>query len=163
MNILLEQHKKKKSIRYPFVQIGSQYWTAKNFDETVTPMGNVIQEMQAATNVEKIVNGEFADTSGWSFNPIGGSISGGTLNFDGTLNERAHQAVVGTTPGKYYRLSYNIISTNTGLLASTGGNSIGAPNFDTSSIGIKTIYFFMHCNKWCFVYWRGGLYFYRFN
>ena len=51
------QQCKVKEAKFPFVKIGTQYWTTKNLSLSVTPQGNTIPEVQANGNVEKVVNG----------------------------------------------------------------------------------------------------------
>ena len=81
------QQLKVKEAKFPFVKIGTQYWTNKNLSLSVTPQGNTIKEMQANGNVEKIVNAadrEFSsDTGFWGKdNPV--SITGGVMRFANT-------------------------------------------------------------------------------
>jgi uncharacterized protein (TIGR02145 family) len=56
---------------YPCVQIGAQHWATSNYEAVCTPQGNLIQEMQASANVEKI--------SGWNFTSGWGNVGGGTV------------------------------------------------------------------------------------
>ena len=58
--------------------IGTQTWPTRNFEAVCTPMGNVISKMQEASAVEKVVNGDFASSTGWIL--ISSTISGGKFN-----------------------------------------------------------------------------------
>ncbi len=60
---VLSEHNLLRSIypEIPSVKIGTQEWATSNFDAVATPMGTVVQEMQAAANVEKITGGDFED------------------------------------------------------------------------------------------------------
>lgn len=40
----------------PFARIGDQIWSVRNFEAAVTPQGNLIPEMKANGNVEKMIN-----------------------------------------------------------------------------------------------------------
>lgn len=66
------------------VKIGDQYWATSNCEMTCTPMGNVIPEMQAAINVEKITNvadREFSSDTGFWSKASGWAISNGFAEF----------------------------------------------------------------------------------
>jgi len=58
----------------PSITIGSQIWATSNFNAVTTAQGNIIPEMQAATNVEKIVNGGF-NTDLASFTTVGSTMA----------------------------------------------------------------------------------------
>ena len=61
------QQCKVKEAKFPFVKIGTQYWTKRNLDLSVTPMGNTIPEVQSnstwATS-QSLYDSTYAATSG---------------------------------------------------------------------------------------------------
>lgn len=125
------------------VQIGTQTWATSNCEMTCTPQGNVIQEMQAATNVEKITSAderEFNIDTGWD--KIGGwSISGGTANCNASswsVLSKSYSANPFVS-GKLYRISFTVISPISGsdLRVVLGNNSVA--NVETS-VGEKITY-----------------------
>ena len=63
------------------VQIGTQTWATSNCEMTCTPQGRIIQEMQAATNVEKVVGGDFEANMIFSLTP---GASNATLSINNT-------------------------------------------------------------------------------
>ena len=98
------------------VQIGTQNWATSNFEAVATPQGNIIPEMQASSNVEKVVNGTF-DTNivGWS--AVRCNI---TWNSGQYLNAVQNQAVNDTfailqatiSPEKWYKITFKAKSSN---------------------------------------------------
>lgn len=98
----------------PSVQIGTQTWATSNFEAVATPMGNVIQEMQANAAVEKITNvadREFSSDTGFWIKGTGWTISGGKAIQDGTSDEtvtswfRINSLL---TVGKWYKISLDV-------------------------------------------------------
>lgn len=65
----------------PSVKIGTQTWQVRNHEAIVTPMGNVIQETQAASAVEIVTGG---NTFGANWNAGRFTISDGKLNMNVT-------------------------------------------------------------------------------
>ena len=68
------------------VKIGTQTWATSNCEMTCTPQGNVIQEMRAATNVEKITNAadrDFSSDTGFWTKGTGWSIANGYAEYIG--------------------------------------------------------------------------------
>lgn len=141
------------------VQIGTQTWATSNCEMTCTPQGNVIPEMQAATNVEKITNGinlidsnndGLADGFSTLNNPITSIVTGN--GFPGRAQRVEYRQGGGTlqsltlnnilSPNKLYRLSfkyrasrgYSITDTNSGI-------SSGAVPVNIGDAIEKTIYF----------------------
>ena len=61
------QQCKVKEAKFPFVKIGTQYWTKRNLDLSVTPQGNTIPEVQSnatwATS-QSLYDSTYAATSG---------------------------------------------------------------------------------------------------
>ena len=61
------QQCKVKEAKFPFVKIGTQYWTTKNLSLSVTPMGNIIPEVQSNTTwatSQTLYDSTYAATSG---------------------------------------------------------------------------------------------------
>jgi len=84
----------------PSVTIGNQTWSIRNIDVAVTPAGNIIQEMQANSAVEKLTGWNF--TVGWT--PLTASvIDADSFNIDVTNGYLAKTGV--TTVGKYYKIT----------------------------------------------------------
>lgn len=102
---LRAQQLRKKDAKFPFVKIGSQYWTLKNHDLSVTPQGTVIPEMQANGNVEKVVNGGFDTDSGWIMG-VGVTISNGKATSSGTS---AYGSIVSQNITMVVGKSYSIL------------------------------------------------------
>lgn len=119
------------------VDIGTQTWATSNCEMAATPQGNVIQEIQAAGNVEKITNGGFnANINGlsqlgnhtviWDSEDVGvakitssgvGSVS---TNYIGTTSS---QFIV----GRFYKVTFSVksVSGNTSLQYQTDNVSTG--------------------------------------
>lgn len=103
------------------VQIGTQTWATSNCEMTCTPHGNIIQEMQAAGNVEKIVNEGFDTDTEW-IKMAGVTINGGTLNINSSsISSKAYQ-VKTISPNSYYKVTYTVLNYVSGASAiSVGG------------------------------------------
>lgn len=92
------------------VDIGTQTWASSNCEMAATPQGNVIQEMQAAANVEKIVNvadREFSSDTGFWTKGTGVTIADGVchiVNGSGNLLTRSSLLTV----GKYYKITETV-------------------------------------------------------
>jgi len=123
------------------VEIGTQTWSSSNCEMAATPMGNVIAEIQAAGNVEKIVNiadREFSNDTLWWGKAANTVISNGYCRIEsngvdrGKLSSKSGLATV----GKYYKLQYEVLYTNNVSLWSEdyGG-------FLPTSIGLKTVFY----------------------
>lgn len=124
------------------VQIGSKVWATSNFESVSTPQGNLIQEMQSATNVEKITNAadrDFSSDTGWWSKGAGSTINSGgngicKLNSAGDYISR--NAVV--TIGKWYKITYEIKRNGGELtfrLPGVDGNKIV-----DATVGIHSVY-----------------------
>lgn len=90
------------------VRIGEQTWATSNCEMAATPMGNVIPEMVANANVEKITDAadrEFSSDTGWWNRDVGGiSISNGVCNFNTTTASPAlYKGFMSI--GKYYKIT----------------------------------------------------------
>ncbi len=97
------------------VQIGTQTWATSNCEMTCTPQGNVIQEMQAATNVERITNvadREFSSDTGFWTKFSDWTISGGAANCSGALTTTYFRANGKVSINKWYKVSVNIVITS---------------------------------------------------
>lgn len=122
------------------VTIGNQIWTSSNCRMGATPMGNVIAEMQAAGNVEKITNNTFSDATGWS---VAGesTISGGVARLYSSTGALSYINWISPikTIGKWYKLVFDIVGTSSGSWVV--GNSGTEYQFSGALTGTKTIYF----------------------
>ena len=61
------QQCKVKEAKFPFVKIGTQYWTTKNLSLSVTPQGNTIPEVQSSATFaasQTLYDNTYAATSG---------------------------------------------------------------------------------------------------
>ena len=118
------------------VKIGSQDWATSNLDVVATPQGNVISEVTANTNVEKVVNGGFDSDASWTKGDTW-SISGGTasVNNPAAISYLSQSTIL--TSGKWYKCQITINSISGGLMYfRLGGQIVGW--FDTT--GTKTVY-----------------------
>lgn len=125
----------------PNVTIGTQTWETSNFEACCTPQGNLIAEMQAGGNVEKITNGGFDTDTGWGKGP-GMTISGGTLNYDGVSNSYCYTlgpSVV--TMGVWHVWKFTIISGTARIELMNGGSTIIVVPLNNYTPGTYTIYF----------------------
>ena len=129
---------------YPEIEsvvIGTQTWATSNCEMAATPMGNVIAEMQAAANVEKITNGNFSSATGWNVQ--------GTWIIDTVLgkatsngpNEFLYQS--GATANKWYKVTYTVDSVTSGTFTIRGGTTYGITR---NSAGTYTEYFLPQTN-----------------
>ena len=117
------QQCKVKEAKFPFVKIGTQYWTKRNLDLSVTPQGNTIPEVQANGNVEKVVNGGFDTNTGWNITGTW-NISGGTANcIDNPVNSVIFQSAA--LVGRKYKITYTINSISKGSITTTSGGNQG--------------------------------------
>ena len=100
----------------PSVTIGSQVWATSNCEMVSTPMGNLISNVTANGNVEKITNvanREFSsDTGNWEKNSgTTWSIHSGVLN--GNAENSWIKLPIGfTDSSKYYRVKYDAVVTS---------------------------------------------------
>lgn len=139
------------------VPIGTQTWAVMNYDAVCTPQGNLIPEVQAATNTEKITNAadmDFSsDTGFWT--KIGATISGGVCNIkttDGSYASILRGSII--TAGKWYKVSYDITRNSGGSLAIQNGTT---PFEINSTIGVgKIIYFLNASSAFEFKRWAGA-------
>jgi len=108
------------------VQIGTQNWTTSNCEMTCTPQGNLVSEMQAATNVEKIINGGFDTDTDWD-KGIGHIISDGLLNIDCLTGVYSRLPSVSNKLNCYYKITYTISNYYSGQIkVYVGNNSVSA-------------------------------------
>lgn len=141
------------------VQIGTQTWATSNCEMTCTPKGNFIQEMQAATNVEKISNGisltdsdnnGLADGFSTHNNPITSIVTGN--GFPGRAQRVEYRLEGGTlqsllfrnvlSQNKLYRLSFKYRANKEYMISDTGyGVPGGILPVNTGDAIEKTIYF----------------------
>lgn len=116
------------------VTIGSQTWATSNFEAIATPMGNVIQEMQSSSAVEKITNSDdrdfSSDTGFWTLG-TGWSIGSGVLS--GSVASYAEiRSTKITTAGRWYKLTFTILNYGSGGvrigLGGVGGSTTKSGN-----------------------------------
>ena len=135
------QQCKVKEAKFPFVKIGSQYWTTKNLSLAVTPQGNTIPEVQANGNVEKITNAadrEFSsDTGFWSKAGLS-AIYSGLANIKSTDGTFSGISKVLLTIGQSYRIAYSVVSNRGGSLR-IDGMSVGSTDIP-SNVGSYIYY-----------------------
>ena len=152
------QQCKVKEAKFPFVKIGTQYWTTKNLSLAVTPQGNTIPEMQASGNFEKIVNGgmEGAYIAGvapnWSSlrgnvsenitTPYAGSSSQNVTNPIGATGH-VGQPPVSIVGGVWYCLSFYAknISGSGGRCSDPNYNQFSDLNISDSNWTLYRMYF----------------------
>lgn len=79
------------------VPIGTQTWAVRNFDAVCTPQGNLIPEVQAATNTEKL--------SGWNFTNWTDVLLSSKTSNSFTTNDAGGVSTVVKTVGKWYKLT----------------------------------------------------------
>lgn len=111
------------------VKIGTQDWATSNLDVVTTPQGNVIANVPDNANIEKVTNAadrEFSSDTGFWTKGTGVTISGGTLNSDGSVGAYAPlvtiNASVITKINTCYKLTITITSYTSGVLAIIIGN-----------------------------------------
>ena len=120
----------------PFTRIGDQIWSVRNFEAVVTPQGNMIPEMQASSNVEKIINGGFNSDTDWN-KQAGWSISGGVAT--SVNGEKLYQGLTRTN-NKWYKVSVtisNYISGYINIALGWDGNILSNINSNGTFIGYK--------------------------
>lgn len=107
----------------PTVKIGNDYWATSNCEMVATPQGNLIANVTANANVEKVVNGGFEGTftnglsQGWSNNGSTpteeiGRTGGKAQGISRNTNDQIYQVPSGLTVGRYVKISfwYKVIS-----------------------------------------------------
>ena len=122
------------------VKIGSQDWATSNLDVVATPQGNVIKEVTANTNVEKITvaaDRDFSSDTGFWTKETGVTIGGGTLNLVSVANNAGFYRNALLTLGKYYKITLTILGYVEGTLRANNGNIFTV----ASANGTQTIYF----------------------
>lgn len=119
-----------------------QTWATSNCEMAVTPQGNVIQEMQAAGNVEKITNvadREFSSDTGFWSKTGSTLINGGVATIKSISGEAAGIERAGLlTPNKWVKLSYEIKANRLGELQIFNGTTNLTID---STVGIKTLFY----------------------
>ena len=124
------------------VDIGNQTWATSNLDVVCTPMGNVINEITDNANVEKVTNsvdrGFDSDTGFW-IKSGESTISGGVANIKSTAGVYSAIAAGSVLSiGKYYKLTYSVVTVRTvgELLLDGLGASFPVP----STVGTYTLF-----------------------
>ena len=119
------QQCKVKEAKFPFVKIGGQYWTKRNLDLSVTPMGNTIAEVQPNGNVEKFTNNGFTGSAtpwiistGWAY---------GTDNIIGTNASTTIYQGIPLVTSKWYKRTTVVTSLTSGSVRDASGGYISAP------------------------------------
>lgn len=128
----------------PFTRIGEQIWSVRNYEAVVTPQGNLIAEVQANANVEKITNvadREFTSDTGFWTKTDATTIDNADSNIcninspTGALSKIERSNLL--TVGKYYKLQYTILRIGSGFIDSDYAGGVPLSN----SLGVNTIYF----------------------
>jgi uncharacterized protein (TIGR02145 family) len=94
------------------VQINTQVWTAKNYVETITPMGNVIPEMQTNAGVERVINGDFTIATGWT-SGTGWTIGSGVATAIASSGSLSQNTAI-PAANKYFKVTYTISTYTSG-------------------------------------------------
>ncbi len=98
------------------VVIGTQTWTTSNYEAVCTPQGNLIQEMQAASNVEKLANINFTTNATWILTGGAWTIGGGAA----TMVANGSDASIYQTPvisvGKWHKITITVSTYISGSL-----------------------------------------------
>lgn len=134
------------------VPIGTQTWAVRNFDAVCTPQGNLIPEVQAASNTEKITNAadrEFSSDTGW-WTKSGGSvvISGGACNFISSP-QGSYILKGGLTLNKWFKITYDVLNYSSGIVRYSFGANVNG----TSRNANGTYSEYLYCSA------GGGIYF----
>lgn len=104
------------------VVIGTQTWATSNCEMVATPRENIIQEMQASSSVEKIIDSGFDDATKWNTADVNGVVGSGSAIFDGT-STGVFNNIMGNqlTSGKWYKLTIKCNTISRLALTSSGG------------------------------------------
>lgn len=106
------------------VQIGTQIWTAKNYNES--QVGSLtIPEVQNSSNTEIVVNGDFGSSSGWIM-MTGWDISNGVMNGNNasSLFYRSPHMIVIQDRWYYYSVDISLSSGNCGFVKEGGARYV---------------------------------------
>ena len=119
------------------VTIGTQQWSTSNWEAVCTPVGNVIQEMQAATASEKVTISDNRDFTNWAnvtwVAYAGATISDGTSKMQIALNPGAVMGQSGAilslpggslTNGRWYKVVVDVwkgTATHSNYFVQVGG------------------------------------------
>jgi uncharacterized protein (TIGR02145 family) len=128
----------------PSVQIGSQTWATSNFEAVATPLGNVIQEMQDASAVEKITDVDDREFNhNVDFSLTDAVITGGNLDINCATNNTSVCLKVfsGMQSGKWYRVTIVVSEYTSGDLryrVGSSGNTTEA--FGITGVGTYVLY-----------------------
>lgn len=114
----------------PSVTIGSQVWATSNCDMVATPMGNLIANVTADANVEKITNGGFDADTNWIKDSTW-TISAGIANYNGTVGGTAIRQPVSVVIGNWYKVSITLLNTSPTSSQLVGLSSDGGSSFQT--------------------------------
>ena len=113
------------------VQIGTQRWATSNFEAVATPMGNVIANMQAAGNVEKITNGGFDTDTDWK-KGSGWTISDSIAICNKTDGSTELCQLSGVNE-KWYKITFTIVDYVSGNCAARAGGNSGVNRTTTGT------------------------------
>lgn len=123
------------------VPIGTQQWAIRNYESVCTPQGNLMHEMQAASNVEKITNAadrDFSSDTGFWTKQTGWTISDGVLNANATAYTDTRTNTQIHTINKWYKITLTVTRVSGEVRVSMGGTSY--PNISAS--GTYTFYLY---------------------
>jgi uncharacterized protein (TIGR02145 family) len=114
------------------VQIGTQRWCVTNEQLVTTPgIGNVIPEVTANGNTEKVTNGTFDTSTGWTSQ---WDISSGKLNLINAANlSYSYQSSTASVAGKWYKIIYTIDAISSGGIKFISGD--GSSNIVRTTTG----------------------------
>lgn len=110
----------------PSVTIGSQTWATSNCEMVATPQGNLIQNITANANVEKITNAadrEFSSDTGFWTKGTGWAISGGVASRVNTGSASTILASGQVVSGKFYKITFTITNILSGSITNDGSPS----------------------------------------
>lgn len=134
------------------VPIGTQTWAVRNFDAVCTPQGNLIPEVQAATNTEKITNAadrDFSsDTGFWTKSGASVVISVGACNFISSP-QGSYISKGGLTLNKWFKITYDVLNYSSGNVRYSFGSNVNG----TSRNANGTYSEYLYCSA------GGGMYF----
>ena len=117
------------------VTIGTQTWAVRNYDAVCTPQGNLIPEVQSATNTEKITNAadrEFSSDTGFWNKQTGWSIADGVAHAISvpTNNSLYKPAILETQ--KWYKFTYTVSNYSSGGVKVNAGNGFSSPTYTSN-------------------------------
>lgn len=128
----------------PFTRIGEQIWSVRNYEATVTPMGNGIPEVQLASNVEKITNAadrDFTSDTGFWIKSSTVTLNNGVCTI--VSNGSDYQALTKSgllITGKWYKFTYSIVANRGGSLRLQSLNTITVLDSSVGSAKVAYLY-----------------------